>query len=96
MIGCKDEEIEKRLKGILEKRYGLIQWDVYEKILNEELLGRKWEMSPRDLVYLFFDIEKEFNITIPEKDVIEDKFSTFNNIIDIIKNQLTDRIAEHA
>ena len=38
----------------------------------------------RDLVILLFEIEKEFNIDIPEKYIINDKFNSLENITQII------------
>jgi peptide maturation system acyl carrier-related protein len=82
------QEIEKKLKEILFRRFELNIGDQFENISDEELLGFKWQMSPRHLLYLLFDIEKEFSITIHEEAIVGGKFNTMNNIIDIILSQI--------
>lgn len=69
-------EIDKRLKGIFRdyfyidiNRFGIDE-------LNEDLLGRIFMFKARDLLYLYFDIEKEFGITIPEEVIAAGKFNT--------------------
>ena len=59
-----------------------------EEILNSHLLGKDFKLAPRDLLYIYFDVEKEFGIAIPEEDIVAGKFNTFNNIAEIIHNQL--------
>ncbi len=55
---------------------------------EDPLLGNKFRLEPRDLLYLFFEIEKKFGITIPEQAVMEGKFDSIKNIYDIVYNQL--------
>ncbi|WP_024834411.1 peptide maturation system acyl carrier-related protein [Ruminiclostridium josui] len=57
---------------------------------NDHLLGSNIKLTPRDLLYIFVDIEEEFKITIPESYIIEGKFNTFNNILQIIKDEITE------
>ncbi|HOM03449.1 MAG TPA: peptide maturation system acyl carrier-related protein [Acetivibrio sp.] len=67
------------------------QWDyidVWEEIKDKPLLGYDMGMRPRHLVYLFFSIEKYFGITIHEKYIIDGRFNTLANIVEIIKEEL--------
>lgn len=45
-------------------------------------------MTPGYLLYLYNDIEKEFQIEIPEEDIHNRNFSTINNIVDIVLRQM--------
>jgi hypothetical protein len=40
-------------------------------------------------VYLFFDVESTFKITITQADITTGRFNTFNNIEDIIEKSST-------
>jgi len=84
-----DEDfIVMRLKGIFKNRFEMDLDKCDDEALGKNLLGNEFGMKPRDLIYLFFDIEKEFNITIPQEDIAEGRFNSFNNMIGIIRNQL--------
>lgn len=68
--------------------------EIYKTYSEEPLLGEKYCLAPRDLLYLFFDIEKEFGITIPEDDILAKKFNSIKNLIGIIETQLQARKLE--
>ncbi|WP_313563152.1 peptide maturation system acyl carrier-related protein [Ruminiclostridium cellobioparum] len=77
-----------RLKIIFKERFNI---DVDQKestFFDRNLLYKEIGLEARDLLYLFFDIEKEYNITIPEEVIVDGKFNTFNKIVEIIHNQL--------
>lgn len=52
--------------------------------LDKQLLGYDWGFNARDLLYLYFDLEKECNIKIPQEFIIQGKFKTINNIIELL------------
>ncbi len=87
MITCK-RNIEKELENIFVKRFKLDFTEMDIEAKNDYLLGSNIKLTPRDLLYVFVDIEEEFKITIPESYIIEGKFSTFNNILQIIKDEI--------
>ena len=79
-------KVEKRLLEIFEK----LKLDT-DKVIsnkNEKLLGKKIGLNARDLLILFFRIEEEFNIKIPESIITEVKFTTFKEMEEIIEEQL--------
>lgn len=82
--------VEDRLKKLFSEGYG-IDIDMMEKrnseVKSENLLGVAFQFRARDLLYLYFDIEREFSIKIPEEDIASGKFSSFDDISEIIKNQ---------
>ncbi len=54
---------------------------------NEEqnsLCSRYFNLSPIEMVYLFYEIEKEFNICFAEKDIIDGKFKNISDIVNLI------------
>jgi len=81
-------EIMTGLKCIFKQRFKMDMEGFSEEALDKELLGNEFKMQPRDLIYLFFDIEKEFGIVIPQVDIAEGRFNTFNNIAMIIADCL--------
>ena len=76
------------LKNIFTQRYNIDMEQQEGTLLDKHLLGIDIGLQARDLIYLYFDIEREFGIAIPEEDIAGDKFNTFNNIVEIIQNQL--------
>ena len=82
--------VEKKLKNIFINRFGL-DFDELQKaspeILDTNLLGKKLKLAPRDLLYIYFDVEAVFFIKIPESNVLSG-FNTFNNILDCVNQAL--------
>lgn len=83
-----------RLKKIFIDRFEMSLDSFSSEVLGKNLLGKEFGFAARDLIYLFFDVEKEFGITIPEEDIVAGKFNTFNNILEIIHNQLQKKAKE--
>ncbi len=80
--------IKERLSNIFSNRLGM---DIDDKSFSkwtEPLLGKEINLNPRDLLYLYIDIEEEFNISIPTEDVACGNFSSLNSIVNIIYEQL--------
>ncbi|MCX7921763.1 MAG: peptide maturation system acyl carrier-related protein [Clostridia bacterium] len=78
------DDVNSKLKDVFKNRFDLDIAALGEEALDRELLGAEIRFAPRDLLYLFFDIEKNFDITIPQEAIISGKFNTFNNIVEII------------
>ncbi|MDF2539380.1 MAG: hypothetical protein K0S76_2401 [Herbinix sp.] len=82
------DNITGKLKEIILKRFGL-DFNIVEPIhYDVSLLDGVFSFAARDLLYLFFDIEHEFDICIPEEDIEEDRFSSFHSIVEVIERQL--------
>ncbi len=82
------EHIENRLDDIFKKRFGIEMSPIKEAVRDKKLLGQDFGMPPRDLLYLFFDVEEEFSIKIPQEAVTSGEFSTYDGICKIIDNEL--------
>ncbi|MCX7747537.1 MAG: peptide maturation system acyl carrier-related protein [Clostridia bacterium] len=88
-MGCiSKDEIAEGLKGIFKRRFGIEEKMWNHEVKNKHLLGKEIRLAPRDLLYVFFDLEKEFNINIPENDIVEGRFNSFENAVDIVFEQL--------
>lgn len=51
---------------------------------DEELLGAGIGFSPADLLVLFFEVEKRFNVRIQEEAIVNGRFSTLNQIAELL------------
>ncbi|QNU67335.1 peptide maturation system acyl carrier-related protein [Ruminiclostridium herbifermentans] len=83
-----EEEIMNKLTKIFKDRFLIDLSEYTNNDLSKDLLSDTYKLTPGSLIYLFFDVEKEFNISIPEEDIVAGKFNSINNIFCIIKNQL--------
>lgn len=84
-----------KLNNIFKKRFNIDLFDNKSDInINDNLLGKNFRLKARDLIYLLYDIEKEFNIVISEDDIDNIKFNTINNIISIINKALQQKEKE--
>ena len=64
-----------------------------EEILSlqeESLLGPKIRMPARELLHVFFDVEKSFEIRISESDIAKGRFKSFTDIWTIIEEEHMD------
>ena len=79
-------EIEKKLAEIFMQRFA---GDFAEKpeMQHMKLLGKSG-IPARELLHVYFDVQHVFSISIPEKDVAEGRFDTFDHIVDIIVGAL--------
>ena len=78
-------EVEETLMNLFMKRLNIIIEDK-----DELLFGRKVGLSYRDLIYICFDIEKEFNISFDDDCVENYELTTFN----FIKKFITSKYCE--
>lgn len=81
------KDIDKKIKAIFLKRFEMDLDKIQEDFRDTKFLGRKFGMAPRDLLYLFFDVEKEFNIVIPQESIANGEFSTYNGVCEIIRRE---------
>lgn len=81
-------DIYTKLNKFFNETYGIKLSDVDSRNLDGNLLGDLYGLAARDLLYLYFYIEKEFEIYIPGQDIAEGKFCSVNGIIDIISSQI--------
>ncbi len=73
------------VKKIFNKRFNINLDEKDNTQLNKSLLGKEWGLEARDLLYIYFDIEREFGISISEEVIEEGNFDSVNNIISAIE-----------
>ena len=79
---------EERLNNLFIKRFNINMNKIGEEYKSKKLLGREIGMAPRDLLYLFFDVENEFGIVLPQNRIANGEFDTYNDICKIVHDQL--------
>ncbi len=75
--------IESILNNIFLSRTG-IDFGQNEELKDKALLGNNCKIAPRELILVCVDIEREFNVTVPENQIINGGFKTYNRIRDMI------------
>lgn len=95
-MDIEQRDIVSELIILLKDKFKVDFSDRWEDVKDKHLLGYTMGMRPRHLVYLFFEIEKVFGITISEKYIIGGNFSTFASIVQIIHNELESKETLHA
>ena len=91
----KENRNEEKVKDILKKYRNLEQKKDWK---NQKLLGNDLKFSARDLINVYVELEKEFDIHFKEKDIVAGKFDTFDDIIKLINKEIAykTRGKEHA
>lgn len=74
-------EIAQALNNLLRERTGNT---IPNSLMDEQFLGSKVNMQPRDLIYLLYTMEDYFHLKVPDEYLINKKFSTFREVVDII------------
>lgn len=82
------EDIKQVIFRICRERFELDFEKMGPEAWDKHFLGREIGLAPRDLLYLFFDLEKEYHITFPEEEVAAGKFNTINNVAHLVAGQL--------
>jgi peptide maturation system acyl carrier-related protein len=76
-------DIRLKLGEIICRRFGE-NAGRFLKEADTNLLNKDNGLNAQDMVYLYFDVEKEFNIKIDEKSIIDGRFNTINGITNTI------------
>ena len=80
--------VRKKLYQIFERRFDIYPGLMDPGIFDMNLLGNVFKLKSRDLLYLYFDIENDFNFKIPQENIINGDFCTINRILDILYEKL--------
>jgi len=78
--------IHDRVAGILHSKLHVAGNLLTESNWDKPLTGDEFRLSSVDLVYLLFEIEKEFKIRIKEQFLRNYGFSTIDSIVSIIQH----------
>ncbi|PYG89727.1 peptide maturation system acyl carrier-related protein [Ruminiclostridium sufflavum DSM 19573] len=80
--------IKEDLIKIFNNRFDIDFNELGEDYYSKNLLGKELKLYARDLLYIYFDAMNDFNISIPQEDIVQGKFSTFDGIFEIILRQM--------
>ncbi len=87
-MNCNLNDIQKRLDNILSDKF-VKKYDCSDlELRNKEMLGSYIRFTPAELLCLFFEVEKEFNILICEEYIVQGRFNTYNNICSVITDTI--------
>ncbi|MCP4178335.1 MAG: hypothetical protein GY756_11255 [bacterium] len=81
--------ISKKLIKILKKDYNKTLVN-YHKEFDENLLGSKINLDPRDLIYFIIDVEDQFNLKISTDHILRFKLFTLNQFVEMIVEEIND------
>lgn len=74
------ETIEGILRGIFRKRAG-IDFACHPEQKKLPLFGAEIAIPARELVYIYFDLEREFGISIPRDAVAQGRFQSYEEVL---------------
>lgn len=73
------KDISKKLNEILLKRIG-IDFQKHPELKKENLLGKNLKVPARELILVCFDIEKIFDVCIPEEEYIAGNVKNYQQL----------------
>lgn len=80
------EEITKKVVAYIKEKFSL---ELGENIIKEySLLDPRIGLTPRDLLFLFMDMQKIYDIRFVEEDIIENRFDYLDNIVYAIEKKV--------
>ncbi len=80
------EEITKKVVAYIKEKFSL---ELGENIIKEySLLDPRIGLTPRDLLVLFMDMQKIYDIRFVEEDIIENRFDYLDNIVYAIEKKV--------
>lgn len=85
---CEDkDDISRQLNSIFFETFHVDPHKLTTNYWNDHLMGQQIGLAPRDLLYLYVEIEKRFNIVIPQEDIVNGHFQSLSQIEQIIRRQ---------
>lgn len=87
-LGCEKMCTINEFNKIMVKRSG-IDFHQNTQLWNTPLLGNELNIPVRELILIYFDIESVFKFKVPEDEIIEGCFKTYDSILKMIKKYVT-------
>ena len=81
MVDIKKVKQDVRFKILKITSKDIMEYDI-------DMLGKPYYIKPRNLVYLFLDIQQDYGIKIAEEYLKNQQFATINGIASIIMRNL--------
>lgn len=79
------QEIIQKIKFIMQDRLNVDNNLIIEENYDESLTGGTFNFKSLDLVYLFLEVEKNFNVQIDATKIVNYEFNTINGIAKLIE-----------
>jgi len=80
---CK-EEITNKVIEVINNAVKVDLANCSDQLMEKSLFDLEIGLLPRDLLEVFFELQKAFNIVFEEKDVIDSRFDMLPNIVECI------------
>lgn len=87
------EKIFIKLIELLKKKYMIPESILISKNYEEPLTGKIFSFDGISLIYLFFDIQNEFNLYINAEQILNYEFNTINGIVELIGKYINQEVA---
>lgn len=88
MKNLSEENIKDAILNIIYEKFG-VKFDRNDvDSLNINLLNEKTKLKARDLLVLFYELEKCYSLEIPVESVIKGEFKSISSISNIIYSHL--------
>ena len=76
-------QVKEKVISILQEKLQCPCQEV-NQYLDEPLTGSPFFLAETGMVYLLFEVEKQFGIQMEEKELLEYGFSTINQVTDLV------------
>jgi acyl carrier protein len=80
------QQVLDKLSEIIKRRFNFEPKNISPNWENELLLSSKFNFTARELVYLFFEVQREFALKIPQEYILNGSFKTAGGIAHSILN----------
>lgn len=86
----KSVKIVEKLTWIMVNKLKVNPILIVSENFNKPLTGTLFELKKLDLLYLFFEIEKNFSIIFTTTKILDYEFNTINGIIHLIDEEIAE------
>jgi len=91
-MNFQDDLISKNIISLLREKFFVSETILNTDYWDEPLPGNHFRLTSVDLIYLFFELEKTFELRINECYLSSYGFSSINKIADIIRNCCEEKV----
>lgn len=80
----KSEKVKEEVINIIVDKIGVEKETLYKYGSDRSLFDISIGLKPRDLLALFFELQKKYDIIFEEKDIMEKRFDYLDNMVDAV------------
>lgn len=82
--GMEKENIKNEIIRLISEKIGIDQQKLNDYGKEKSLLDASIGLQPRDLLTLFFELQRKYDIIFVERDIIEKRFDYLDNMVDAV------------